>query len=96
MRKNKSKIDPIPQRFKDENAAAEFWNTHSVADYWDEMEEAHFEIEIDEMPKAVALEYPIARQLTELSRQKNKPVDELVNLLLKEWLAQRQAAKALG
>jgi hypothetical protein len=94
MPKNKRKIDPIPEHFKDEKEAAAFWDTHSVADYWDEMQEAHFEIAVDKMPKAVALEYPVARKLTAVSRRENKTVDELVNLLLKEWLAQKPLSKA--
>lgn len=94
MPKSKRKVEPIPENFKTEAEAAEFWDSHSVSDYWDEMKEAHFEIEIDDLPKAVTLEYPVARQLSEVSRQENKPIDILVNLLLKEWLAQRQTAKS--
>jgi hypothetical protein len=96
MPKNKRKVDPLPKSFKNEKEAAAFWETHSVADYWDEMQEAHFEIDIDDMPKAIALDYPVARQLVEVSRRENKPVDMLVNLFLKEWLAQKQLAKSPG
>ena len=30
--------DPIPERFSNAEEAGEFWDTHSAADYWDEME----------------------------------------------------------
>jgi len=96
MPKNKKKVDLLPKSFKDENEAAEFWETHSVADYWDEMQEARFDIEIDEVPQAVALEYPVARKLSEVARRENQPIDTLVNLLLKDWLAQKQMAESLG
>ena len=92
--RNKHKVDTIPEHFKDEKEAAEFWDTHSVADYWDEMQEADFEMAFDKMPKAIALEYPVARKLSAVSRRENKSVDELVNLLLKEWLAQKPLSKA--
>jgi len=94
--KSKRKVEPIPKCFKNENEAAEFWETHSVADYWDEMQEAHFEIEIDEVPQAVALEYPVARKLSKVARRENQPIDALVNLLMKDWLAQKPMAKSLG
>lgn len=94
MPRNKQKIDPIPEHFKDEKQAAEFWETHSVADYWDEMQEADFEMAFDKTPKAVALEYPVARKLSAVSRREKKTVDELVNVLLKEWLAQKPRSKA--
>ncbi len=93
MAKSKTKAASIPKNFADEKKAAAFWDTHSVADYWDEMEEAQFEIEIDDMPKAVALEYPIARQLSEVSRMENIFIDILVNLFLKEHLAERPSVR---
>jgi len=31
--KSKRKVEPIPKCFKNENEAAKFWETHSVADY---------------------------------------------------------------
>lgn len=34
---SKTPRDPIP-KFASDEEAAEFWDTHSVADYWDEME----------------------------------------------------------
>jgi hypothetical protein len=89
MPRNKRKVDPIPETFKDEKHAAAFWEKHSVADYWDEMEEAHFTIDIDKSSKTIPLERAVALQLARLSRSKRVPVDVLVNHLLKEILAQK-------
>lgn len=97
MPKSKPKaVSPLPKTFPDGKKAAEFWDKHSVADYWDEMEEADFEIEIDDMPKAVALDYPIARRLAEVARSENVSIDILVNLFLKEHLAQRLLTQPRG
>ena len=50
-------IAPLPDEFASEEEAAEFWDTHSIADYEDSLEppeivvdlkRRHFEIEMDE------------------------------------------------
>jgi hypothetical protein len=43
-----NKIDPIPAHFHSAEEAGEFWDTHSAADYWDEMEEVEMEFDIQE------------------------------------------------
>jgi hypothetical protein len=35
----KSKKDPIPKHFQTFEQAGEFWDTHDLADYWDQTEE---------------------------------------------------------
>jgi len=35
MKWNKKKREPIPRHFKSIEEASEFWDTHSLADYWD-------------------------------------------------------------
>ncbi len=35
----KGKKEPIPESFESAEEAGRFWDTHSAADYWDEMEE---------------------------------------------------------
>ena len=36
-RSRKKRRDPIPENFKSIDEAAKFWDTHSVADYLDQM-----------------------------------------------------------
>ena len=38
--------DPIPENFDSVEAAIEFWDTHSVADYWDLMEDVNIRFDI--------------------------------------------------
>jgi hypothetical protein len=45
MANNKTR-DPIPKHFKSVEEAAEFWDRHDLADYWDLTQEAHFEVDI--------------------------------------------------
>jgi hypothetical protein len=43
-----NKKDPIPEQFDGPEKAGEFWDTHSAADYWDEMEEVEMEFDLQE------------------------------------------------
>lgn len=78
------KVDPIPESFASLEEAAAFWDTHSVADYWDEMEEVDIEIRIPRR-KRVALASGIAKQIDTVAQREGISVETLVNL----WLAER-------
>lgn len=78
------KIDPIPESFASLEEAAEFWDTHSVTDYWDEMEEVEIEVRIPRR-KRVALASGIAKQMDSVAQKEGISVETLVNL----WLAEK-------
>ncbi len=42
----KKQRDPIPERFTSMAEAAEFWDTHDLADYWDATTEVDFEVDL--------------------------------------------------
>jgi CopG antitoxin of type II toxin-antitoxin system len=46
MEKSSKKRDPVPPHFKSLEEAAEFWDNHDLADYWNLTREAHFEVDI--------------------------------------------------
>ena len=81
------RIDPLPDGFESEEAAAEFWDTHSITDYEEflepvdlhvDLKRRHFEIEVDE-ESFVALR--------QAASQQNKPVKQLASDILKQALA---------
>jgi hypothetical protein len=79
--------DPIPADFETIEAAAEFWDTHSVADYWDEFQEVEIEVTAPRR-RRVSVEPEIWQKVAEVARGKGITVETLVNL----WLAERVAA----
>ncbi|HET7091339.1 MAG TPA: CopG family antitoxin [Anaerolineae bacterium] len=67
-------------------AVAEFWDTHSLADYWDQTEPAQFEFD----PQArrhyyVAIDPELMARLHDVARRKGLHMENLINL----WLEQR-------
>ena len=85
------KIDPIPESFARLEEAAEFWDTHSVADYWDEMQEVEIEVRIPRR-KRVALASDIAEQIDTVAAYEGVSVETLVNL----WIAERLLKQPLS
>ena len=87
MPNTQRKVDPLPQEFRSEDEAAEFWDTHSITDYEEFLEPAdldvdikrrHFEIEVDE-ESFVALR--------DSAKKQRKPVKQLASEILKQKLA---------
>lgn len=86
MKRNNTnhKIDPIPEKFDSIEEASEFWDCHSLADYWDQTTEVHFDVEIDEEPRYFILEKQIAKKVYELAKKQKVSPETLVNLLIAE------------
>ncbi|MGH7449878.1 MAG: CopG family antitoxin [bacterium] len=85
---NKKSRDPIPRHFKSIEEAAEFWDNHDLADYWDLTREAHFEVDIKRRVFLTALEPQLAKKLTGVARQQGVSTETLINVWLTEKLAQ--------
>lgn len=84
MLKNKIKRDPLPEEFKSIEAAAEFWNTHSLADYEDLQKDVEFEVYLKKEKNYFAIEKELSDTIDKLARLKGVMPETLVNLWLKE------------
>ena len=65
----------------------EFWDTHSLADYWDQTEPAEFEIS----PQArrrylVAVDPDLLKRVQQLAQRRGLATESLINLLLEQRL----------
>jgi hypothetical protein len=80
--------DPIPEEFRDIEAAAQFWDTHSLADYWDQTEETRFDVSLQRSVFLVPLEHNLARRLADVARRQGVSAETLVNLWVSDHLQQ--------
>ena len=76
----------IPE-FKSYEEMANFWDTHSLADYWDQTEPAEFEFS----PKArrrylVSVDRDLISRIQQVARIRGLSTESLVNLLLEQRL----------
>ncbi len=85
MDENKANRDLLPGPSASIEEIIEFWDTHSTADYEDELEDVSFEIELQEEIFTVALVPELVAPLQHQAKARGVSTETLVNL----WLAER-------
>jgi predicted DNA binding CopG/RHH family protein len=84
MRKSK----PIPE-FKSYEEMGEFWDTHSLADYWDQTEPAEFEISEQVRRRyVVRIDRDLLTRVQRMARVRGVSTESLINLLLEQRLGE--------
>lgn len=72
---------------------SEFWDTHSLADYWDQTEPATFEISPELHRRyLVAVEPDLLNRIRQVVRARGVSTESLINLLLEQRLREIETA----
>ena len=88
MEKNKSRTLP---RSKSVKELVDFFETHDMGNYWQQMPEAYFDVNIKKRKHLVALEEDIIDKLTQIAKAKKVSSESLINTWLKDRI--RRATK---
>ena len=86
MDANKSK-DSIPEQFDSIEAAADFWDTHSLADYEDQIHKVEIEVRAQRR-RRVTLDPDVWKRVVKQAQLRGVTPETLVNL----WLMERVQA----
>ncbi len=86
MYTNKRK-ETIPEHFTTAEEAGEFWDTHSAADYLDEMEEVEIEFDIKKRTFLVQVNDRIYKLAKKKAKAEHMTVEQIINALLDRELA---------
>jgi hypothetical protein len=86
MPKSKKQCDAIPESFATIEEAAEFWDSHSTADYDDLMHDVHFNVDLQRRIFLVPIEGKLAKEITAIAEREGLALETLVNLWLQEKL----------
>jgi hypothetical protein len=78
--------DKIPEHFNSAEAAGEFWDTHSAADYLDEMEEEEMEFDIQKRTFLVPVDGQIYLLAKKQAEAEHRTVEQIINTLLNREL----------
>jgi translation initiation factor RLI1 len=81
----KSKAKTLPE-MKSTDELVNFFETHDMGDYWEQMPEADFEIKIKRRQHLIALEEDVVTKVTEIAKAKKVSSEALINTWLKEKL----------
>lgn len=65
---------------------AEFWDSHDVTEFEDQMKEVHFDVEIESRHHYVGLDPKVMERVTQEAKARGISSQSLVNLILQEAL----------
>ena len=81
-----SKREPIPEHFESAEQAGEFWDVHSAADYWDEMEEVEMEFDIQKHVFLIPVNDRVYYRVKQRAEEERRSIEEVVSGLLEREL----------
>jgi len=64
----------------------EFWDTHDLADYWEQTEPAEFEVDLRSEVTYYALDKRLAAEVRTLAERRGVSAETLLNLWVQEKL----------
>ena len=79
--------DPLPEAFASLDEAGAFWDTHSSADYEDEMEDVDVEVDLSATKFYCRIDKQLVRRLLERARREGLSTEELIDRWLRERVA---------
>ena len=83
----KSKTKTLPE-FDSTAEFVDFFETHDMGDYWEQMPEADFEVKIKRKKHLIALEDDVVAKVARIAKAKKISSEALINTWLKEKLQQ--------
>jgi len=90
MKKNKIIKEPLPDNFNSVAEAAEFWDSHSLADYEEYQKDIDIEVELKKDKNYVAIEKDLSNVVDKIALAKGILPETLINLWLKEKIVEKQ------
>jgi len=79
--------DPIPEEFRSIAEAGTFWDTHSAADYIDDLEDVEIEFDIQHGQFMVPVDRTVYAQIKNRAEKEQKTISEMLLIMLQHELA---------
>ena len=79
-------VDPLPNEFRSEEEASEFWDTHSITDYEEFLEPVGLEVDLKRRHFEIEVDQESFLALRNSARKLQKPVKQLASEILKQKL----------
>ena len=74
----KSKVKTLPE-LKSTDSLIDFFETHDLGDYWEQMPEADFEIKLKRSKHLIALEEDVVTRVAQIVKAKKISFEFLIN-----------------
>jgi hypothetical protein len=76
-------------RFRSLDKLVQFVESHDMGDYWNQMPEANFEVNIKKRTHLISIDPRLSEKLTKIARSKRTSSEKLVNSWLRERIQQQ-------
>jgi hypothetical protein len=87
MKSTDKEVDPLPESFESEEAAGDFWDTHSLPDYKEHLHAADdVTFEISERVFEVQVAEDVFKKLQQQAASLHQPVPRVVDEILRKEL----------
>jgi hypothetical protein len=93
MPRRTAKRDPIPDDFDTLEAFWDFWDTHSLADYEDQLTPVECRVNLLRRSRMVPVEPELLGEVAAYARTRGVSCETLVNLWLRDAVSARAAQK---
>ena len=87
MEKSKARGPSSPKSLAE---LVEFFDTHDMGDYWEQMPEADFDVDIKRRTHLVAIDETLAARLTEIAKSDSVSTETLIDRWLREKVSERK------
>jgi len=84
--KESARKDVLPESFETLEELSDFWDTHSTADYEEDMEPVEVEVDLSSSKVYCPVAKDLLRQVRRQARQQGVSTETLINLWLQEKL----------
>lgn len=81
--KKAKRRDPLPESFSSIEEAADFWDKHSLADYWEQTHEVK-DVKVDLVRQHFRIDALLASKINRIAKRRGISSETLVNLWLQE------------
>jgi hypothetical protein len=71
----------------------EYWDTHDLADYWDQTHEVHFDVNLESSVTYFAVEKMLAEKLRAAAKHRGVSPETLLNVWVQEHVASEPSPK---
>jgi hypothetical protein len=89
----KNKRETIPKQFRTLEHAGRFWDTHDLADYWEQTEEAPLSFSLKRKRHLVAIAPAVARDLRAAAKSRGVSTESIANKWLRAMLAKERTLR---
>ncbi|HWP54623.1 MAG TPA: hypothetical protein VN476_10855 [Pyrinomonadaceae bacterium] len=86
MKDTDKTVDALPDSFESEEAAGEFWDSHSTMDYQEHLEACDDTVEISERVFEVQVAEDVFKKLQQQAASLHQPLPEIVDQILRKEL----------